>query len=801
MFESMSDQHPTYDERLSDRVKSLAIDFGADLVGIASSDRYAQAPIEMSPEGHLPGATSVIVSAIHHPDAVIELAGEQHPQLMGPYGIQMSMNYTLDGISFGVARWLEDRGYRAVAIPASNIWHYRPRGSVAETFAPDLSHIHAAAAAGLGEIGYSGLLMTPEYGTRQRFCSVITDAPLQPDPLYHGPPLCDMCFECVRECPMDTFTRETAGMHTIHIGDKEFTYCNKNKWRCAWAEHFALDLELDLPDVVDEAAILDHLARYGRRGGAMGRCIKVCLPPHLRMDDPEYSSTVRRRRGGNLNSAIEGRPVQDRPAGLQVTRVLQNRDMDMISFVGAETCRQRGFDLIDELPDGRNAIVFGYSYAPEMQDPESSDENPRPLMPITLALTRWLGFAELQICQELQRRGYSALPGHHIDDRIIAEISGLVDGLNEAGRPVTDEYGARIMLTCVLTEAPLAPMEHRYEPDSTIDTASEDLLEMVSQIADRWGADLIGIADPHVIDETAASYREQIDEEPMKWSMEDQNRPHGPVDAVIHYDEYARIHTTGETLAGARSVIVVGYHFPLMNMLRGAEPPARAVGPYAFATYQTNRWLRFIGTAIARALNRTGYRAVISEDLTNSGSLVANPRGLQADALSNRFAAVSAGLAHIGLHGAPITPEYGVTQRFISIVTDAPLPYDEPLSDPSPCDGCDRPCLAACPVAAFGKRDLQVCVDGRYEKVAEWDRLRCEWAKRYALVGDEGPRWIGQKTDILPPEGDVNVEDIREAYEQKDPVQKHLTCILEPCLKACQVKVGGRLCGGDGSGE
>ena len=80
-----------------------------------------------------------------------------------------------------------------------------------------------------------------------------------------------------------------------------------------------------------------------------------------------------------------------------------------------------------------------------------------------------------------------------------------------------------------------------------------------------------------------------------------------------------------------------------------------------------------------------------------------------------------------------------------------------------------------------GARGFEACL-------ASWDRLRCEWAKRYALVGAEGPRWGGQTTDARPPVGAITPEAIAEAYAAKDPIQKHFTCVLEACLKACQTE-------------
>lgn len=58
-----------------------------------------------------------------------------------------------------------------------------------------------AVAAGLGEMGWNGLALTPEHGARQLFVSLVTDAPFVPNRLYDGKPLCKKCGKCVSSCP------------------------------------------------------------------------------------------------------------------------------------------------------------------------------------------------------------------------------------------------------------------------------------------------------------------------------------------------------------------------------------------------------------------------------------------------------------------------------------------------------------------------------------------------------------------------------------------------------------------------
>jgi epoxyqueuosine reductase QueG len=66
----------------------------------------------------------------------------------------------------------------------------------------------AAHLAGLGWIGKSCLLVTPEFGPRVRWATVLTDAPLRPtgEPIA---PRCGDCMECVRVCPVTAFTGRT----------------------------------------------------------------------------------------------------------------------------------------------------------------------------------------------------------------------------------------------------------------------------------------------------------------------------------------------------------------------------------------------------------------------------------------------------------------------------------------------------------------------------------------------------------------------------------------------------------------
>ena len=261
---------PTLTEQVVQRAKEL----GADLVGIAPVSRWKNAPLRMSPQGLLPQAKYVIVSAMHHPDAIIELDGEPTSHEMAPYGLQSSaMNAQLDDLSFRLARFLEDKGYVTLPISASNIWRYNGYKDLKVSFAPDLAHRYAGACAGLGQIGWNGLCLTPQFGPRQRFVSVITTAELDPSPMYTGEALCDRCLECVNNCPTDAFRKEVTKTNAVEIDGQVYRFPETNKWRCAWAENFQLNLAHQIPDVVDEGVIREYMEKYGPHHGELGYCL------------------------------------------------------------------------------------------------------------------------------------------------------------------------------------------------------------------------------------------------------------------------------------------------------------------------------------------------------------------------------------------------------------------------------------------------------------------------------------------------------------------------------------------------
>jgi epoxyqueuosine reductase QueG len=207
-------------------VKNLATAQGAHLVGVASVDRFEGAPRGHHPTDLLPSARSVVVIAHRFFQSVLDcnrfgLESELiprdelwHVQETIFMHLYHTANMRLQMIASQLAAYLEDRGHASLPLPAGG---FRVG---AERYA-FFSHRHAAVLAGLGEFGLNNLLLTPQYGPRQRLNSIITTAELAPDALCDGPiclgqeacGLClqaDACFGEIHELQMAGRTMQLA---------------------------------------------------------------------------------------------------------------------------------------------------------------------------------------------------------------------------------------------------------------------------------------------------------------------------------------------------------------------------------------------------------------------------------------------------------------------------------------------------------------------------------------------------------------------------------------------------------------
>lgn len=229
------------DRRLTEEVRALAVREGGDLVGIAPAAALADVEPGQRPREYMPSARCVVSIAVHIPHGVCDVWGEPGdgnrtagPYLLYGYGVT---SWEVSRISLLVARHLELAGYRSICFPPAwsssyyRSYHLRAEGVLSQ----DFPHQAAAVAAGLGELGLSRLCLTPEFGARQRFGSVLTDAPLTTDEPYSGPSLCRP-EECGRRCLEDCPARalDDSAMERIKVGEREHEVARLDGVRCLY---------------------------------------------------------------------------------------------------------------------------------------------------------------------------------------------------------------------------------------------------------------------------------------------------------------------------------------------------------------------------------------------------------------------------------------------------------------------------------------------------------------------------------------------------------------------------------------
>jgi epoxyqueuosine reductase QueG len=737
---------------LTDQVKAVASELGGDMVGIAPIARFANAPLRMSPQGLLPGAQSVIVVGIHHLDAMIELDGEPTSQDYGPYGLQSSyMNARLDDISFLMARFLEAEGHRTLPISASNIWRYHGYKDLQVCFAPDMAHRYAAAAAGLGEIGWNGLLLSPEYGPRNRFVSIVTEAKLEPTPMYDGEPLCDRCLACVDNCPTDAFRQEVKRINEIEIGSRTFRFPETNKWRCAWAENFNLNLQHDIPEKVDESVIREYMEKYGPRHGEMGSCLRFCMTPQRRYYDEDYCRAPRRKKA----------PATASPEALLAEiQAIYGRDViDVMAVADASAFADYGLVNPEyHLPGVASVICIG------IRRPPATAGNPY----VDYLGRRRLTFASFRMAHVLDMAGYEAITQTKIADNLVAKRLGI--------------YGGDVQFSTILSSLalPTTKLKRAAAAEPTLDP------ETLRQFCLSAGVDMVGYFGKARYDGFAAALQDTdlVPKEAVQVIDRSSATSYHPFIPVVHQHKIALKHLD-DWLPNARSVIVLGLHYPDASLDNAKVTPAETVGPYAFAGYESFRLLQDAAYLILKKLNDCGYRANYTFDLTGLGGLIRGCRGMLPDMRANVYAAVLSGLAYQGVHGSPITADYGVRQRFLAIVTDLELP-DDPFCQERPmCEGCSTPCVEGCPTGALAGTATSITVGGQSLKLFSFDTYACDWAKRYALAGKEGAKYHGLDVDFPVPERH-DTESLVEALSTAEwGVQKRLLNICEECLRVC----------------
>ncbi len=234
----------------SKEVKEFALSHGASMVGVAPVERFSEAPKGHRPTDFIKDARSVIVQGIRLLPSVVDwrdyfkeseelLPAKRDFLAWGIYhkGGYEVVNRKLELLALDMALFLENQSFRSIFFPATGPYDFdinrlmilRPywyrlreiamekeerenkkeyeKGKIKKKGFYSFSHRHAAVLAGLGRFGINNLVLTPDYGPRMRFISVISTMEIEPDPLIKKE-IClyPKCTKCIDECPFKALT-------------------------------------------------------------------------------------------------------------------------------------------------------------------------------------------------------------------------------------------------------------------------------------------------------------------------------------------------------------------------------------------------------------------------------------------------------------------------------------------------------------------------------------------------------------------------------------------------------------------
>jgi len=187
-----------------EELKNYTLREGAALFGVARTADLGEKHLSLAPPV-IKGLNRAVSLVFHLSDRVLE------DVVTGPTKLYFfhyqRVNVLLDELALKAVNFIQSRGWDALPIPASQIIDW-------EKQLAHISHKHVAQKAGVGWIGRNNLLVTPQFGSRQRLITVLTDMPLRvDDPLPWG---CLECRACVSSCPSRSIKESPADFD--HVG-------------------------------------------------------------------------------------------------------------------------------------------------------------------------------------------------------------------------------------------------------------------------------------------------------------------------------------------------------------------------------------------------------------------------------------------------------------------------------------------------------------------------------------------------------------------------------------------------------
>jgi epoxyqueuosine reductase QueG len=252
------------------RVKEIAKELGADLVGIASARTLNAFPPDprypQTPEGISPRIKSVIVVVQHIPAAVFRCK-----QMVPVQYMDMVVLRRMDKVAARIAMWLEENGYPAFVTAAQETDWNMKKASYGY-----LSTRHLGIEAGLGTFGLEVNILTPEYGPRVYLTGILTELELEPDrPMTEQVCIGEGCSRCLYSCPGDAVEHWDINKPACASFAQEFGYMTVT----AMMQKFALADNEEKRRMIRSRDLFGFWQGLLRVVGSFGdcpRCLAVC---------------------------------------------------------------------------------------------------------------------------------------------------------------------------------------------------------------------------------------------------------------------------------------------------------------------------------------------------------------------------------------------------------------------------------------------------------------------------------------------------------------------------------------------
>ena len=176
-------------------LRKISTNFCIDYMGIADIAGYETELVKYGGD-IVKGYKYGISIGIKLPDPIVDNLENRFDRNVASLYYTHSYHYINDRLNLTtsvIASLINSRGHKTLPIPAAE-------RTDMDNAIPTVSHKMIAHLAGLGWIGKSCLLVTPDDGPRVRFSTLLTNAPLSPgDTVYEQK--CGDCTMCTDICP------------------------------------------------------------------------------------------------------------------------------------------------------------------------------------------------------------------------------------------------------------------------------------------------------------------------------------------------------------------------------------------------------------------------------------------------------------------------------------------------------------------------------------------------------------------------------------------------------------------------